>query len=122
MPIDHAGVGYRRLPGTYAWLIEQQQAAVIKPDLRLWDWSLEAPDAIAADRAAVEAEARAHPHRSTLLDKLLVGEPVIVGRTDLIGRLPPDGPPWLIDGCGHVRVYADDLIEPCDGPADQRAY
>ena len=64
MPIDHAGVGYRRLPGTYVWLIEQQQAAVIKPDLRLWDWS---------------AEAKAHPQRSARLDKLLVGEPVVIG-------------------------------------------
>jgi hypothetical protein len=49
-------------------------------------------------------------------------QPVIVGRTDLIGRLPADGPPWLLDGCGHVKIYPDDLVEPCDGPADQRAY
>jgi len=124
VPIDHAGVGYRRLPGTYAWLIAQQQAAVVKPDLRLWDWSLEHPDAIAADRAAVKAEAQAHPQRSTLLDKLLVGEPVIVGLTDLAGRLPADRPEWLSDSriTPCVRVYPDDLVEPADGPPDQCQY
>lgn len=124
MPIDHAGVGYRRLPGTYVWLIEQQQAAVIKPDLRLWDWSLEDPGAIAVDRAAVTAEAKAHPQRSALLDKLLVGEPVVIGLSDLHGRLPADRPEWLSDPriTPCVRVYPDDLVEPADGPADQCAW
>ena len=80
--------------------------------------------AIAADRAEVEADARAYPKRSALLDKLLVGEPVIVGWSMLRGRLPEHPPEWLSDPriTTHVRVYPDDLVEPADGPADQRAY
>jgi hypothetical protein len=80
--------------------------------------------AIAADRAEMETDARAYPKRSALLDKLLVGEPVIVGWSMLRGRLPEHPPEWLSDPriTTHVRVYPDDLVEPADGPADQRAY
>ena len=40
MAIDQGrGVGYRRLAGIYDWLLEQQSAAVVSPDLRLWNWS-----------------------------------------------------------------------------------
>jgi hypothetical protein len=122
MPIDNTGAGYRRLAGLYERLIADQQAAVVRPDLRLLNLTLEDPDAIRADRAAVTAEAKAHPKRSALLDKLLVGDPVIIERTDLHGRLSADGPTWLLEGRGYLRVYADDLVEPADGPADQRQY
>lgn len=124
MPIDHSGVGYRRIAGLYEALIADQQAAVVRPDPRLLDTSLEDPAAIAADRAEVEADARAYPKRSALLDKLLVGEPVIVGWSMLRGRLPEHPPEWLSDPriTPCVRVYPDDLVEPADGPADQRQY
>ena len=68
------------------------------------------------------AHARAHPERSALLDKLVLREPVIIERTDLVGQVPAGAPPWLLEGNGYVKVYPDDLVEPCDGPADQRAY
>jgi hypothetical protein len=62
------------------------------------------------------------PRRSTLLDKLTIGAPVVIERTMLRGRLPADSPPWMREGRGYVRVYGDDVVEPCDGPADQRQY
>jgi hypothetical protein len=49
-------------------------------------------------------------------------EPVIVEWSMLRGRLPADSPPWMREGRGYVRVYGDDVVEPCDGPADQRQY
>jgi hypothetical protein len=36
--------------------------------------------------------------------------------------LPRDSPPWMREGRGYVRVYADDVVEPADGPAEQCAY
>ncbi|MGO9102119.1 MAG: hypothetical protein ACLP9Y_22765 [Mycobacterium sp.] len=121
MPIDHSSVGYRRLPGLYNSLIEQQQAAVVKIDLRVLDWSLTDPEEIAADRAAITAEAKAHPQRSTLLDKLLDSESVIVGWSMLHSRLPADRPEWLSDPriTACVRVCCDESIESAAGPADQ---
>lgn len=99
----------------------QQQKAIVSIDLRLLDWSLEDPAAVAADEAALEAEARAHPQPSVLLEKLLDGQPVVVDRSAL---------PRLVDGpesisgpriTPFVRVRADDLVAPADGPADQSA-
>jgi hypothetical protein len=121
VPIDHSGVGYRRIAGLYDWLIEQQQAAVVRPDLRALDWSLEDPDAIAADKARLAAEGRANPKRSALLDKLMLGEPAVVAWSALRGRLPADAPEWLPDPriTPCVREYVDDLVEPADGPPDQ---
>jgi hypothetical protein len=121
VPIDHSGVGYRRIAGLYEALIAEQQAAVVKIDLRLLDWTLEDPAEAAVDRAEVKADAKAHPKRSALLDKLMIGEPVTVGWSELWGRLPEHPPEWLSDPqiTPHVRVYPDDLVEPADGPADQ---
>ncbi len=67
----------------------------------------------------MEAEARANPQRSALLDKLLDGMPVVVNRSML--HLPPDPPEWLSDSRISVRVRADDLVEPAHGPPDQCA-
>jgi hypothetical protein len=47
---------------------------------------------------------------------------VVVERSALRHRLPPDSPPWMREGRGYVRVYADDVVEPADGPAEQCAY
>jgi hypothetical protein len=105
-----------------AALTADQQAAVVKPDLRLLNWELEDPDEIAADKAQLQEWTRANPHRSSLLTKLLAGEPVVVERSALRHRLPPDSPPWMREGRGYVRVYADDVVEPADGPAEQCAY
>ena len=54
----------------------------------------------------------------------MVGEPVVIGWSALHGRLPEHPPEWLSDPriTPCVRVYPDDLVEPADGPADQRAY
>jgi hypothetical protein len=124
VPIDntHRGAGYRRVTGLRAQLTADQQSAVIKVDLRLLNMDLSDPEEIAADKAELQAEARAHPRRSTLLDRLLAGSPVVVELTALRGRLPADSPPWMHEGQGHVRVYADDVVEPADGPADQCAW
>jgi hypothetical protein len=124
MAVDLRGsAAYRRIAGLYAALLADQQAAVVKPDLRLVNWDLNDADEVAADRAAIEAEAKANPRRSTLLDKLTIGSPVIVECTMLRGRLPADAPPWMREGHACVRVYGDDVVEPCDdGPADQRQY
>ena len=92
---------------------------MVNPDLRLLDRGLTDPEEMAADRAALEAEAKAHPRRSTLLNKLMLGSPVVVELSMLHGRLPADAPPWMREGRGCVRVYADDVIEPADAPADQ---
>jgi hypothetical protein len=119
MPVDRRATDVFRVPGCYAALIMHQRKAVVSIDLRRLDWSLEDPAQVAADRAAVEAEAKAHPQRSALLDKLLDGLPVVVNRSML--HLPPDPPPWLVDSRISVRVRADDLVEPADGPEDQFA-
>ena len=62
-----------------------------------------------------------YPKRSALLDKLLVGEPVIVGWSMPRGRLPEHPPEWLSDPriTTHVRVYPDDLVEPADSQASR---
>ncbi|MGO8767972.1 hypothetical protein [Mycobacterium sp.] len=104
-------------------MIEHQQKAIVSIDLRLLDWGLtDHPDEIAADRAALEAEARADPQQSVLLAKLLDGMPVVVEWSAL--HLPADPPEWLSDPriTPHVRVRADDLVEPTDEPPDQCAY
>ncbi len=124
MPIDADGAGYRRVEGLRAELISEQMAAVIKVDPRLLPWEDELPAAefaIAKTRLAVEAAA--HPRRSTLLDKLRAGEPVVVQTTMLRGRLPANAPPWISDPrmSPCVRIYADDVVEPADGPPDQCA-
>jgi hypothetical protein len=41
------------------------------------------PDEIAADKAQLQEWTRANPHRSSLLTKLLAGEPVVVERSAL---------------------------------------
>jgi hypothetical protein len=42
----------------------------------------------------------------------------------LHGRLPANAPEWMTDPrvTPCVCVYADDLVEPSDGPPDQCAY
>jgi hypothetical protein len=122
MPIDHSGVGYRRITGLYAALLEQQRAAVVSIDLRALDWTLEDPAAAAVDRAALEEWTKANPQPSALLERLGAGQPAVVDLSMLHGRLPADAPPWLLEGRGCVRVYADDVVEPADGPAEQCAY
>ncbi|MGO8967873.1 hypothetical protein [Mycobacterium sp.] len=108
-----------RVPGAYAGLILHQRKAVVSIDLRRLDWSLEGQAEVAADRAAVEAQARANPQKSELLTKLLYGQPVVVRRSML--TTPPDSPPWLADSKISVRVRADDLVQPTDEPCDQFA-
>ncbi len=108
-----------RLRGCYASLILHQQRAIISIDLRRLDWSLEDPAAVAANRGAVEAEARAHPRPSELLKKMEAGQPVVVRRSML--TLPRDFPPWLADSRISVKVRADDLVAPTDKPEDQFA-
>jgi len=71
------------LAGLRAALIADQQAAVVEPDLRLLNWELEDPYEIAADKAQLQEWTRANPHRSSLLTKLLAGEPVVVERSAL---------------------------------------
>ena len=123
MPDDlRGGAAYRRLPGLYEWLIEQQQAAVISIDLRALDSTLTDPDEIAADRAELTAWTKANPQRSTLLEHLKRGEPAVVELSMLRRRLPANAPPWLLEGRGYVCVYVDDFVEPADGPAEQCAY
>jgi hypothetical protein len=123
MAVDlRGGAAYRRITGLRESLIEEQQEAVISIDLRALDWTLTDPDEIAADRAELVACTKANPQRSVLLDKLLAGEPVIVELSALHGRLPADAPSWMTEGRGCVRVYPDDVVEPADGPAEQRAY
>jgi hypothetical protein len=55
---------------------------------------------------------------------IVADEPVVVESTMLHGRLRADAPPWLSDPAmaRYVRVYADDVVEPTDGPPDQRAW
>ena len=125
MPIDNSdrGAGYRRIAGLRAVLTAEQEAAVIKVDLRLLPWGEDLPAGeFDRRRAELEADAPANPRRSTLLATLRAGEPVAVELSMLHGRLPADAPPWLTEGRGYCRVYADDIVEPADGPADQRAY
>lgn len=123
MAIDlRGGAAYRRVTGLRAELIEEQQEAVISIDLRALDWTLTDPDEIAADRADMQAWTRERPQKSELLDKLMFGEPVVVELSMLRGRLPADAPPWLREGRGCVRIYPDEVVEPCDGPPDQCAY
>lgn len=108
-----------RLPGCCPALIAQQRAAVVSIDLRLLNWDLTDPAEVAADRAVLEAEARARPQQSVLLAKLLDGMPAVVRRSML--HLPPDPPEWLSDSRISVRVWPDDLVEPTDEPPDQHA-
>ncbi len=116
--IDPAEARFR-LPGAYAALLSQQRKAIVSIDLRKLDWGLCDPAAVAADRAVLEAEARARPQKSVLLSRLLDGQPVTVARCML--TLPKDSPVWLSDSRISVRVWPDDLIEPADGPEDQHA-
>ncbi|MGO9100115.1 hypothetical protein [Mycobacterium sp.] len=115
--IDPAEARFR-LPGAYAALLSQQRKAIISIDLRKLDWGLCDPAAVAADRAALEAEVRARPQKSVLLSRLLDGQPVTVARCML--TLPKDSPEWLSDS-RTVRVWPDDLLESSDGPEDQHA-
>lgn len=110
-----------RLPGCYAALIAQQRAAAVSIDLRLLDWDLSDPGEVAADRAALVAETKAHPQESALLVKLLAGEPVVVSWSAL--HVPADAPGWLSDPriTHYVRIRADDLVEPADHAPDQSA-
>ena len=121
MPVDRGvePADVFRIRGCYAELIAHQRKAIISIDLRLLNWSLDDPAAAAADRGAVEAEARANPRRSVLLAKLEAGEPVIVNRAML--HVPADPPEWLLDSRINVRVRADDLVQPSHGPPDQHA-
>jgi hypothetical protein len=112
------GVAVFRAPGLYDALRVEQEAAVVKVDVRL---SFDAgPDEL----AALTAEAHANPKRSTLLDKLRARADVIVRWSALHGRLPPDPPPWLSDPriTPCVRVTPDNAIVPADGPPDQCQY
>jgi hypothetical protein len=82
MPIDHAdrGVGSRRVEGLYEALLAEERERVIRFDPRLLNWDLIRPDEIAADKAALEAKVREHPRRSELLDKMTLGEVVVIPR------------------------------------------
>jgi hypothetical protein len=120
MPIDHddLGVGYRPMEGLYEALLAEDRERVIQPDPRLLNWDLINPDEIASDNAALEAEAKAHPRHSELLDKMTLGEAVVIPRAFLDGWLSPDAPEWMRDPrlTQYVRLYPDDVIEPADGP------
>lgn len=115
------GTDMFRIKGVYAGLILHQQRAAVSIDLRLLDWSLEEPAAKAADRAALEYETKLNPQPSKLLEKLLDGQPVTVSWRALPHVADP--PAWLSDPrvTPYVRVRADDLVTPADGPPDQAA-
>jgi hypothetical protein len=113
--------GYR-MPGLPQLLLEGQRRAVIEVHPRA---TFEADP---VERARLEAEARANPRPSDLLDRLQAGQPVVINRRVLGGRsypLPPDAPAWLSDPCGGIEfvvVHPDGHIAPSDGPADARCW
>lgn len=108
-----------RVPGIYAALIEHQEAAVVKPDSRMFDWLTNNPDEYEASRLKVIADAQNQPKHSTLLDKLRAGKPVLVECGTLRPYLPFTAPAWLADPRTIVAVHPDDVVEPADGPPDQ---
>jgi hypothetical protein len=107
-----------RVPGLYQYLLEQQRRRVVElvpeVDPRILF------DATPQEKEQAWAYARAHPRPSELLDKLEIGERVLVGRGDMPASFfalrPPDAPAWCRDGDVHwIRVYIDDLIGPVEG-------
>lgn len=119
MPVSDIGVGYRRMPGLYAGLTERQEQAVIKPDERTLNWDTLNPQTFEESRTAAIAAAKIQPKRSTLLDKLRRGEPVIVEGATAREHLPVIPPEWLKHPLALIRVYPDDVVEPAAGPPDQ---
>ncbi|MFZ0712632.1 hypothetical protein [Mycobacterium sp.] len=101
-----------RVPGLYAGLLERQEAAVIKPDERTFDWDTTVMATFAQSRTAAAAAAKIQPKRSTLLDKLRRGEPVVVEGATAREHLPANPPDWLKHPRALIRVYPDDLVEP----------
>jgi hypothetical protein len=112
------GLGLFRLPGEYERILHQERRRVIEchpavdPRVLL---EITDPD----EREAAWAEARAHPLASDLLDRLELGEPVIVdyhemSREFFALRRRPDAPEWTLDfrNVRRVRVYQDDVIAP----------
>ncbi|MDT5356880.1 MAG: hypothetical protein QOJ56_5412 [Mycobacterium sp.] len=95
---------------------------MVSIDLRLMNLDLIDPEEIAADRGALEAEARVNLQPSELLERLEAGQPVVVELSMLPGRLPPDAPPWLLEGRGCIRAYSDDVVEPADAEPNKCAY
>jgi hypothetical protein len=109
--LDAAAAGHQRIPGLYAGLTEHQAAAVIQPDVRLYDWHA---DDMTASKARVDAEAKIQPRRSTLLDNLRAGKPVVVEWTLARPFLPAE-----LSADRYLRVFPDDRVEPADGLPDQ---
>jgi hypothetical protein len=90
MPLDTRtdGAGYRRIAGLYAGLRQHQEAAVVKPDMRLFNWDTADMATFEASRQQIIAEAQNQPKHSTLLDKLRAGQPVIVAWSTARPHLP----------------------------------
>ncbi len=121
MPIDHDDNAFQRIDGLPAKLQAHQEEAVARTDMRLLPWESDCgADEFAAAKKQLQAQAAANPRPSTLLDKLKAGEPVVVETTLVRTMVPPATPSWLRDPqeCWFVRVYADGLVEPVAGSAE----
>ena len=81
--------------------------------MRLYDWN--AAD-ITASKDRVTDEARKHPRRSTLFDKLRDREPVVVEWLMARPFLSADDRPIMAQ---YFRVFPDDRVEAAEGPPDQ---
>jgi hypothetical protein len=101
--------GYRAT-GLYDALRQHQEAAVVRPDQRRYDWTADLAG-YEASRRAVDADARNQPKHSALLDKLRAGEPVVITWSAVRPLVPVEVARRITDGRVAVRVHSDDRVE-----------